>query len=220
MRFIALFLLLLTAAPAFAAPVPHSIGRLYASLPQQERDYYITIFDYSMTHMRAKQAYEWKTTTASGSFTPDKPFEANGTVCRKFNETMSVDDRYSMASSGLACKRQGKEGWCRLRAGDAKTCAMEPPTNMWEDVLQAAEDGWSDVEVQGRNANAALRRGIDEAGRQGEKAGDKLRGGYDSVKRGARNVGDSISRGAGEVVQDGNDAAGYVSDTVTGWWPF
>lgn len=117
-------LLLLLPAPAFAKAEPSSLSRLTSA----EKSYYEQIFAYTMDNIQPGQKYEWKTYSGNGIIHVSDVFTSkSGVPCRNYSETFNVQARAG-AYQGIACKRQGKEGWCRLKPGNAQTCAMEDPS--------------------------------------------------------------------------------------------
>ncbi|MBY0407642.1 MAG: hypothetical protein K2Q01_08110, partial [Rickettsiales bacterium] len=118
----ALFIaLLLIAAPALAKTAPSSLSLL----SDAEKSYYDQIFGYSMDNLQAGQKYDWKSYSGQGSIVVQDIFVSkSGYPCRGYAETFTVQAQDG-AYRGIACKRQGKDGWCRLKPGNANTCAME-----------------------------------------------------------------------------------------------
>lgn len=125
MRYVQTALLsMLLAAPAFATEADSP------ALSSAEQTYYRSIFDYVMDHTKDGERYEWKTYGGSGGITPEAPFTSkSGYTCRNFKETMIIQEQAS-AGNGTACKRVGREGWCKLKPGNAQTCAMEEPPSV------------------------------------------------------------------------------------------
>ncbi|NBO18232.1 MAG: hypothetical protein EBV03_03215 [Proteobacteria bacterium] len=117
----ALFSLLLLPAAALAKAEPSSLS----ILSEAEKSYYEQIFAYTMDNIQAGQKYEWKTHSGAGIIHVSDVFTSkSGVPCRNYSETFNVQNRAG-AYQGVACKRQGTEGWCRLKPGNAHTCAME-----------------------------------------------------------------------------------------------
>lgn len=113
----------LAAAPA----EPSSLSKLSSA----EKTYYSQIFAYTMDNIEAGRRFEWKTHSGSGNIHVEKTFiSKSGVPCRNYAETFQVQDVRG-AYQGVACKRQGKEGWCRLKPSNAHTCAMEDPGYMF-----------------------------------------------------------------------------------------
>ena len=59
--------------------------------------------------------------------------------CRKFTETFTVAGKNG-EGYGVGCKREGSEGWCKLKTSNAHTCAMEPPRNIIQERIRGAND--------------------------------------------------------------------------------
>jgi hypothetical protein len=119
---IALFLAFAFAGlPAHAKETPSSLSLL----SDAEKSYYEQIFGYSMDNLAGGQRYTWKSYSGFGSIVVEDVFiSKSGYPCRGYAETYNVQNQEG-AYRGIACKRQGKEGWCKLKPGNAKTCAME-----------------------------------------------------------------------------------------------
>ena len=110
-----------------------------ASLSDVEQAYYQQVFDYTMTAIPAGESYTWEGYNGKGTISVSKVFQSNmGSTCRSFSEVYTSNGVESSAQ-GTSCKREGKDGWCRLQRGDAATCAMEPPTNLVDKAKSAAD---------------------------------------------------------------------------------
>ena len=132
MKFIATIIVLAAVAYWFvymrgdeAPPPPLTYSASFSALSDAEKAYYEKMFDYSMDMMRPGQGYDWQTYGGKGKITAGEPFVSKSNVhCRPFDEVFYAGEtpyRYE----GIACKRQGREGWCRLKKTDALTCALE-----------------------------------------------------------------------------------------------
>jgi len=124
----ALFLVLfLAASPALAKNQPSSLSLL----SNAERSYYDQIFGYTMDNTPAGDRRQWTSYGGNGSIHVDEIFlSKSGSPCRNYSEIFKVQN-VDGAYHGTACKRQGKDGWCRLKPGNANTCAMEDPGFMF-----------------------------------------------------------------------------------------
>lgn len=110
-------------------PSPIPPGSPIAQLSNVEQDYYRQVFDYVMTATDPGKSYLWETHSAHGKITPLKPFQSKlGSTCRNFKEEYVIGGVDS-SGDGVACKRAGNSGWCRLNKNDALTCAMESSGN-------------------------------------------------------------------------------------------
>ena len=114
--------LMLVIAPAYAAQ-----QSLLASLSDAEKSYYIKVFDYTMETVKAGEPYGWESYNGKGSIVAGEPFASKSkALCRKFTESYAIGGKNG-GGGGVACRRDGDNGWCRLRETDALTCAMESP---------------------------------------------------------------------------------------------
>lgn len=100
-------------------------------LSSVEKDYYIKVFDYAMTVVEPGKSYDWQGHFENrGKITVDEPFQSkSSSTCRNFSETFTIGG-IAGKSEGVACKRNGDDGWCRLKKTDALTCALETPGTM------------------------------------------------------------------------------------------
>jgi hypothetical protein len=119
-----LFLALSAPSAAFAVSV---LPAELSGLASAEKSYYEKVFDYSMDVMKPNEAYTWKSYGGSGNITPGELFLSKSKAkCRTFGENFNIGERTG-AAEGVACKRDGNDGWCRLKKDNALTCAMETP---------------------------------------------------------------------------------------------
>lgn len=108
-------------------------------LTDAELSYYRQVFDYTMAVTKSGERYEWKSEHGRGFFAPSDPFTSkSGSTCRKFTEEYEVGSQ-SATLEGVACKREGREGWCRLKKTDAQTCAMEPPLSATDKAARGTQ---------------------------------------------------------------------------------
>lgn len=107
-------------------PQPDTASNTLSGTPvEADLSYHQDVFDYVMTSVDAGKGYDWKTPAVRGTITPDATYVSkSGSTCRQFKETVET-----LASKGdqsaIACKRKGADGWCRLKPGNAQTCALE-----------------------------------------------------------------------------------------------
>jgi len=128
MRILPALLLLLTASPCLAAA-----SSPLALLASPEQSYYEKVFVYTMEVTKPGEKYDWAGYTGKGSISVEAPFVSkSGATCRNFSETFTVQGQPGNGK-GIGCKRAGAEGWCKLKPGNALTCAMEQPANMFGD---------------------------------------------------------------------------------------
>jgi hypothetical protein len=93
-----------------------------------EKDYYVKVFEYVMDTITTKEPYPWKSSDNNiGAISVGETFTSKSkAICRPYSETFDVGG-YKGTNEGIACKRVGNEGWCRLKKTDALTCALETP---------------------------------------------------------------------------------------------
>ncbi len=118
-----------TAALIFALAAPTAAHAAQSSslslLSDAERDYYDQIFGYAMDNTTAGENYHWASYSGQGDIHVDAVFVSkSGVPCRPYSETFTVQN-VGGSYHGTACKRQGADGWCRLKPTNANTCAME-----------------------------------------------------------------------------------------------
>jgi hypothetical protein len=126
----------------FPAPPPSVFPQNLAvlQLTDAEIAYYRQVFDYTMTVTNPGENYDWESQNGKGTFTPEATFVSkSGATCRKFFERYTMGS-YGGSVEGLACKRDGREGWCRLKKTDAQTCAMEAPATATDKAARGTKD--------------------------------------------------------------------------------
>lgn len=125
-------LFFLQALPVVAQTVSqHPTHDPFSILSEAERDYYELAFSYALGAVDDNVAYKWKSSASSGSVTPGKRFTTDKNVeCRSFSESYVLYGNQG-TTTGYGCKRQGHEGWCKLKIGDALTCALEAPDSVY-----------------------------------------------------------------------------------------
>lgn len=118
--------ILLQGAPVWAASMSPLAG-----LSPAEQAYYEKVFVYAMNYTRPGEKYDWESYGGKGSIKVDKIYTSkSGSTCRDYDETFTVQGHQGTVK-GIACQRGGEEGWCKLKPGNALTCAMEDPANMF-----------------------------------------------------------------------------------------
>jgi hypothetical protein len=96
-----------------------------SQLSDAERSYYDMVFDYTMEVTKSNQYYEWQGFNGNGRITPGDNFVSkSGYSCRPYSQSFTIAGQRG-TDTGIACKRAGRDGWCRLKEGNALTCAME-----------------------------------------------------------------------------------------------
>lgn len=132
MKHLALLALLLIPLPAFA----ELRGEPFSTLDQVDRDYYARSFSYAMAAVKDGETHAWKGNGGSGSITPGERFKApSGVTCRGFAETYVISGQ-SGNNQGFGCKRDEREGWCKLKEGDMLSCAFEPPDGLIDELTE------------------------------------------------------------------------------------
>ena len=104
-------------------------GALLASplngLTEAEQAYHDKIFDYVMDTVNPDQKYDWSSYSGKGSIEVGKPFVSKSrSNCREFTENYTVQGSAGK-SKGYGCRRSNGGGWCRLKADEVLTCALE-----------------------------------------------------------------------------------------------
>jgi len=117
-----------------------SIEKLLAAMPDADRQYYLDTFDYAMLNLKPGEKQDWASGDNSGYFTVEIPFVHGDTICRNYREVVVSRPLYSISSEGVGCKRVGRDGWCRLKKGDALTCALEPPDGSIKSQVESTVD--------------------------------------------------------------------------------
>ena len=116
-------------------------------LNDTERHYYSLVFNYAMNNVSDDKPYDWQSHSGNGSIRISKAYiSKSGYICRNFSESYLVLGTEGV-SQGVACKRGGNGGWCRLRLNDALTCAMEPPANGVQAAMRSASEMLGDAEL-------------------------------------------------------------------------
>lgn len=123
-----------------AGPQAASLGALIASMAAPERDYHRMSFDYAMDRTPPGARHAWQSYASSGRIEPGPVKESGATRCRTYREVISSGKYKEIYGDGVACKRVGDAGWCRLRAEDMQSCALEPPRGLIDQAIQAGQD--------------------------------------------------------------------------------
>jgi hypothetical protein len=109
-------------------------------LSDVEKQYYHQVFDYVMEAVKAGESYSWTTGSGSGNIYVSPSFQSKSdATCRVFSERYIVNG-IDETKEGVACKREQRDGWCRLKKTDAQTCALEAPGNVKEKALRTSSD--------------------------------------------------------------------------------
>ena len=103
-------------------------GGVGSTMSEAEKTYYMQIFNHAMSHVFNGERYAWESYNSKGNISPTNTYASKSkSLCRHYKETFVIGS-YSGKQEGVACKRNGKAGWCRLKPGNAETCAMEDGT--------------------------------------------------------------------------------------------
>mgnify|MGYP001591778159 FL=1 len=131
-----LFLLLL-ALPAFAEDSNITTEN---ELTGKQRIYYIRVFNYTMDNIKANESFHWDAIPNKGDIHVGEEYISKSkALCRDFTETFEINKK-AEKRSGTACKRDGNNGWCKLKNTDkASTCALEEPQGITDKVINNIE---------------------------------------------------------------------------------
>lgn len=133
MRYIFIAFAALGISSAHAAPPA-------AGLSDAEQEYYEKVFDYAMGTVKPGETYKWESYGGKGEIAPGENFVSKSkAVCRNFTESYAIGGKQGKAD-GIACRREGREGWCRLKEGNALTCALEETASDMQKRLKDAND--------------------------------------------------------------------------------
>lgn len=95
----------------------------YAMMSEPERAAYSQAFYSAMSTVPDGQVKQWSYYNIQGALRPISTFNnANGTVCRKFTETLKVH-RVQQTISGTACDN-GARTWCKLKVNATPRCGL------------------------------------------------------------------------------------------------
>ena len=198
----AMLLLFFSFAPlqALAADAAQAPG-----LSSAEQSYYEKVFYYTMDNVQPGQKFDWASYSGKGTINVDAPFVSkSGSTCRNFSETYTVQGKEG-AGKGVACKRGGEEGWCKLKTDNALTCAMEGPPSLFTGATGIA---LPNVDVPGVNVSGNV-----NVGGIAPTTNPNLNPGIDAPAPGhkptGQGVADSVTSAAGSVA--GPAAGGAIS---------
>ncbi len=126
-------------------------------LSDADRAYRTKVFDYAMESVAKDQSYTWTSPNASGIITvEDFYISKSKSDCRKYVEVYRVG-KEQFDSIGVACRRNGADGWCRIPPGGAQTCALEAPRGAPDTLGKKAGDAVEDAGELVGKAKGALR---------------------------------------------------------------
>lgn len=133
-----LFLLCLLLMPASLWAETY-VGSPANLLAGNQREYYQRIFNYVMENYKDEKPYEWKSGAEKGSILVSKQYISKSkSLCRNFSESFVVNGEAGKYE-GVTCKREGNNGWCRLKNDNARTCALEEPEGTVDKIMRDAD---------------------------------------------------------------------------------
>ncbi|NBX03060.1 MAG: hypothetical protein EBR02_03140 [Alphaproteobacteria bacterium] len=146
---------------AFGAQAAQQQYATLAQLSDAERKYYALSFSYTMDAIAPGASYAWGSYSGKGNIAPQEKFISKSkSLCRKFTESFNIGGLQG-GNDGVACKRNGDDGWCKLRKGQVMTCAMEKPGIMFDTDIP-------NVNIAGPNVNMPnMGSGVGGIGRSG-----------------------------------------------------
>jgi hypothetical protein len=90
-----------------------------------EIDYLEKSFDYAMDTLKEGEYLDWSAAAVNGRISVGKVYESGKkATCRKYVEVARTYDAQKV-DAGVACKRVGKDGWCRVHGENPQSCALE-----------------------------------------------------------------------------------------------
>lgn len=105
-------------------PIPKQ-AQVARAFTDAEVEYLEKTFDYAMESLKAGEHMDWSAAAVNGRISVGKEYtSAQKIQCRNYIEIARTYDAQKV-ESGIACKRVGKDGWCRLNPDDAQSCALE-----------------------------------------------------------------------------------------------
>lgn len=197
-------ILILLAAPAWAAAeVSPLVG-----LSDAEQSYHEQVFDYTMDNIQPGDKFDWASYSGKGSISVGKPFVSkSGAHCRDYTEKFTVQEQKGEVK-GISCKRAGSDGWCKLKIGDALTCAMEKPAYNLNTPSVNAPNANVNINVGGvgsvgtPNVNTNVNTNVNSpmpADRKSDGKGDPTAQGYADAVTG--NAGKAAGSFSGSAIQ-------------------
>ena len=114
-------------------------GADMSELTGEQRDYYIRSFNDAMETSKANDIYSWKTLGAEGKIRASEKYVSKSeSICRNYIENFTSGGK-TATNQGITCKRSGDSGWCKLKEGDAHTCALETPQSSFDKSFSKAK---------------------------------------------------------------------------------
>lgn len=188
-----------------ATPSAATVGdNPIAKLTTGEADYYGKSFSYALEALEDDQVYDWRTESSEGQIRVGKAFKnRSGGVCRTFSEIYNIGGAEGQ-NVGYGCKRDGGDGWCKLRTGNMLTCAFEEPDGLLEQFAEGIHSVEKSVKFY-KNPDIGNIKGPNG----GSIGGATMPNGPDTS-----GIADSISKGAEELSEDAKPGEAIK------WWSF
>lgn len=122
--YIATAIFLLFIAWLLHKPIPRA-PQVAREFTDSEIEYLEKTFDYAMETLKAGEHMDWSVAAVNGRISAGKEYVSTQKAsCRNYIEIARTYDAQKV-ESGIACKRVGKDGWCRLNPDNAQSCALE-----------------------------------------------------------------------------------------------
>lgn len=122
--YISLTIFVLIVAWLLNKPIPKQpvVARAFTDA---EVEYIEKSFDYAMETLKDGDAFDWSAAGVNARISASAIFLSNQKAdCRHYVEIMRTADS-QRTEKGLACKRSGEQGWCRLSYDVPQSCALE-----------------------------------------------------------------------------------------------
>jgi len=127
--YIALTVFILIVAWLLNKPIPKK-PQVERAFTAAEIDYLEKTFDYAMETLGEGEYLDWSAAGVNGRISVSKQFDSSrGAQCRKYVEVARTY-KAQKVESALACKRSGKDGWCRVYGENPPSCALEVQESM------------------------------------------------------------------------------------------
>lgn len=82
-------------------------------------------FDYAMDMLKPGEHMDWSVAAVNGRVSAGKEYTSTQKAnCRQYVEISRTYEAQKV-DSGIACKRVGKDGWCRIHGTNPPSCALE-----------------------------------------------------------------------------------------------
>lgn len=105
-------------------PIPKQ-AQYAREFTDSEIEYLERSFDYAMDNLKSGEQFDWSTAGVNGRIAVGDEYQSKQkATCRNYIEIARTYDSQKI-DSGIACKRDDEDGWCRLHIGNAESCALE-----------------------------------------------------------------------------------------------